>query len=88
MKNAYEILVGKPEGKRPLQRPRCRWDKMLDWIIKEIRWEVVVCIYLAQVGVQGQALSEHSTKPLGSINFAFCMGVKHDLSHEGKNIDW
>jgi hypothetical protein len=47
----------------------------------------VVCIYLAQVGVQGQALSEHSTKPLGSINFAFCMGVKHDLSHEGKNID-
>jgi hypothetical protein len=22
---AYRILVGKPEGKRPLQRPRCRW---------------------------------------------------------------
>jgi hypothetical protein len=25
MKNAYSILVGKPEGKRPLGRPRCRW---------------------------------------------------------------
>jgi hypothetical protein len=24
-KNAYRILVEKPEGKRPLGRPRCRW---------------------------------------------------------------
>jgi hypothetical protein len=25
-KNAYRILVGKPEGKRPLKRPRSRWE--------------------------------------------------------------
>jgi hypothetical protein len=24
-RNAYRILVGRPEGKRPLGRPRCRW---------------------------------------------------------------
>jgi hypothetical protein len=24
-RNAYRILVGKPERKRPLRRPRCRW---------------------------------------------------------------
>jgi hypothetical protein len=24
-RNAYRILVGKPEGKKPLGRPRCRW---------------------------------------------------------------
>jgi hypothetical protein len=24
-KNAFRILVGKPEGKRPLKRPRIRW---------------------------------------------------------------
>jgi hypothetical protein len=24
-RNPYRILVGKPEGKRPLGRPRCRW---------------------------------------------------------------
>jgi hypothetical protein len=24
-RNAYRILVGKPEGRRPLGRPRCRW---------------------------------------------------------------
>jgi hypothetical protein len=23
--NAYRILAGKPEGKRPVGRPRCRW---------------------------------------------------------------
>jgi hypothetical protein len=22
----YRVLVGKPEGKRPLGRSRCRWD--------------------------------------------------------------
>jgi hypothetical protein len=39
MRNAYNILVGKPEGKRPLGRPRCRW-KNIRMDIKEIRWEV------------------------------------------------
>jgi hypothetical protein len=24
-RNAYKLLVGKPEGKRPLGRPRCMW---------------------------------------------------------------
>jgi hypothetical protein len=29
----YKVLVGKPEGKRPLGRPRCRWEdgKMGRW---------------------------------------------------------
>jgi hypothetical protein len=26
MRKAYNILVGKPEGKRPLRKPRCRWE--------------------------------------------------------------
>jgi hypothetical protein len=26
MRNPYRILVGKPEGKRPLRRPRRRWE--------------------------------------------------------------
>jgi hypothetical protein len=32
MRNAYCILVGKPEGKRPLGRPRHRWG-ILEWIL-------------------------------------------------------
>jgi hypothetical protein len=27
VRNAYNILVGKPEGKRPLGRPGCRWEE-------------------------------------------------------------
>jgi hypothetical protein len=35
--NAYRILVGKPEGKRPLGRPRRRWvDIKMD--LREIGW--------------------------------------------------
>jgi hypothetical protein len=26
MRNAYNISVGRPEGKRPFGRPRCRWE--------------------------------------------------------------
>jgi hypothetical protein len=33
----YRILVGKPEGKRPLGRPRCRWDDNTEMDL----WEVV-----------------------------------------------
>jgi hypothetical protein len=25
-RNVYRILVGKPEGRKPLGRPRCRWE--------------------------------------------------------------
>jgi hypothetical protein len=33
MKNAYIILVGKPEGKRPLGRRRRRWEDDIKWIL-------------------------------------------------------
>jgi hypothetical protein len=34
-KGLYRILVGKPEGKRPLGRHRRRWDDNLRWIFKK-----------------------------------------------------
>jgi hypothetical protein len=36
--NAYRILVGKPEGKRPLGRSRCRWEANIKMGIREIGW--------------------------------------------------
>jgi hypothetical protein len=33
IRNAYNILVGKTEGKRPLGRPRCRREDILKWIL-------------------------------------------------------
>jgi len=39
--NAYEILVGKPEGKRPCRRPSCRWEDSNRMDLREVQWEVV-----------------------------------------------
>jgi hypothetical protein len=35
-RNAYRILVGKPEGKRPLGRPRRRWVDNIQMDLREI----------------------------------------------------
>jgi hypothetical protein len=44
MRNAYKILVGKSEGKRPLGRPRRRWED----IIRHMGWEGVDWIHLTE----------------------------------------
>jgi hypothetical protein len=40
-KPVYKILVGVPEGKRPLGRPRHRGEDNIRMDIREIEWEVV-----------------------------------------------
>jgi hypothetical protein len=45
--NAYSILVGRPEGKRQLGRPRRRCNDNIRLELKEIRWEIVDWIHLA-----------------------------------------
>jgi hypothetical protein len=40
-KNSHRILVGKPEGKRPLGRPRRRWVDNIKIDIREIGWDGV-----------------------------------------------
>jgi hypothetical protein len=35
-RNAYRILVGKPEENRPLGRPRCRWEDTVRMDLREI----------------------------------------------------
>jgi hypothetical protein len=37
-RNAYRILVRKPEGKRPLGRPRRRWEDNIKMDLREIVW--------------------------------------------------
>jgi hypothetical protein len=36
--NAYRIIVGKPEGKRPLGRPRRRWLDNIKMYLRVIQW--------------------------------------------------
>jgi hypothetical protein len=44
-RNAYKILVGNPEGKRPFTRPRCIWKENIKVDLKEIRCEGVDWIH-------------------------------------------
>jgi hypothetical protein len=37
-RNVFRVLVGKPEGKRPLERPRCRWEHGIRMDLREIGW--------------------------------------------------
>jgi hypothetical protein len=47
-RNAYRLLVGKPEGKRPLGRPRRRWLVNIRWDLGEVGWGDVDWIGLAK----------------------------------------
>jgi hypothetical protein len=47
-RNAYRILVGKPEGKRQLGRPRRRWVDNIEMHFREIGWDGMDLIDLAQ----------------------------------------
>jgi hypothetical protein len=54
--NAYRILVGKPEGKRPLGRPRRRWVDNIKMDLREIGRDEVNWIDVAQDRDQWRAL--------------------------------
>jgi hypothetical protein len=48
-RNVYRVLVGKPEGKRPLEKPRRRWEDGIKMDLKETGWGGgVEWIHLAQ----------------------------------------
>jgi hypothetical protein len=55
-RNAYRILVGKPEGKRPLGIPRRRWVDNIKMDLREIGWDGVDWNELAQDRDQWRAL--------------------------------
>jgi hypothetical protein len=47
-RNVYRVLMGKLEGKRPLGRPRHRWEDGIRMDLREIGWGSVDWIQLAQ----------------------------------------
>jgi hypothetical protein len=47
-RNAYRLLVGKPEGKRPLGKPRHRWVDTISMDLGEVGWGDVDWIGLAK----------------------------------------
>ena len=53
--NVYIILVGKPEGKRPLGRPRSRWEDNIKMDLREMGCDAGDWIDLAQNRAQWRA---------------------------------
>jgi hypothetical protein len=47
MRNVYDILFGKPEGKGPVERLGRRWKDNIRMDLREISWEVVDWMHLA-----------------------------------------
>jgi hypothetical protein len=55
-RNTYRVLVGKPEEERPLGRPRRRWEDNVKRDLREIGWNGMDWIHLAQGTDQWRAL--------------------------------
>jgi hypothetical protein len=51
-RGVYRVLVGKPEGKRPLGRPKCRWEDKIEMDLREIGIDGANWIRLARNRVQ------------------------------------
>jgi len=47
-RGVYRVLVGKPEGKRPLGRPRRKWEDNIKMNIQELECEIMDWIELTQ----------------------------------------
>jgi hypothetical protein len=55
-RNVYRIFVGKPEGKRPLERVRCRWEHGIKLDLRETGWRVWSVFTWLRIGIIGGLL--------------------------------
>jgi hypothetical protein len=63
-RNVYRVLMGNPEGKSPLGRPRSRWEDKIRMDLGEIDWGSVDWIQLAQDRNRWRALVNTVMNPL------------------------
>jgi hypothetical protein len=66
-RGVYRVLVGRPEGKRTLGRPRRRWENNIKLDLKEIGIDGVNWIQLAHIGSSGGGFCVHGNEPSGTI---------------------
>jgi hypothetical protein len=53
-RKVYKVLVGKPEGKRPLGRPRHRWEDGIRMDFRETGWRVWIGFVWLRIGTCGE----------------------------------
>jgi hypothetical protein len=82
-RNAYGLLVGKPDGKRPLGRPRLRWVNNIRMDLGEVGWGDVDWIGLALVNsVLNLGIPWNAGKQLGRLTSSglWCSAQLHRIS--------
>jgi hypothetical protein len=55
-RKVYKVLVGKPEGKRPLGRPRLRWEDGIRMDLKVSGWGMWIGFDWLKIGTGGEIL--------------------------------
>jgi hypothetical protein len=55
-RDAYRVLVGKPEGRRPLERPRRRWEDNIKIDLREVEWGTQTGSVWVRIGTGGGLL--------------------------------
>jgi hypothetical protein len=55
-RGAYRVLVGRPEGRRPLGRPRHRWKDNIKMNLQEVRWGAWTGLIWLRIGTGGGLL--------------------------------
>jgi hypothetical protein len=55
-RGAYRASVGKPEGKRPLGRPRHRWEDNIKMDLREVGWGALTGLIWLRIGTGGRLL--------------------------------
>jgi hypothetical protein len=55
-RKACKVLVGKPKGKKLLERPRCRWKHGIRMVLRDIGWVLKSGSFWLRIGVGGGLL--------------------------------
>jgi hypothetical protein len=55
-RGAYRVLVGRPEGRRPLGRPRRRWEDNIKMDLQEVEWGAWTGLIWLRIGTGGGLL--------------------------------
>jgi hypothetical protein len=55
-RGAYRALVGKPEGRRPLGRPRRKWEDNIKMDLREVGWRARTVSIWLRIGTGGELL--------------------------------
>jgi hypothetical protein len=82
----YRVLVGKPGVKRPVERPRRRWEDNIKTDHQELGWRGMNRIELAQDRDRWQALTNTAMKNVGSTKYENFLNSSKPVSFPRRNL--